>query len=136
MRIIELLRREDARIEYRLTRLAASPDTAKAWRAQQLLDLVRQLQAQGDEVEAYGVVWGHTLSLRPSNAALHVSVAVEVDWYDYVPLQNGKPDMHYRLRVRNSQNEPSAEARTRSPVEVERFVRAAFGDVNGPGQRV
>jgi hypothetical protein len=127
MRIIELKRSSKACIDAQLSQLASSDNLARALRGQHLLAFVRYFQTDADGFDVYGAVFGDELWLMPkSPTADRRRIVVHADWYDYGPIQEGRPVMHYRLRVRGSEGYLDEELRTRDFSEIEQFVKRAF----------
>jgi hypothetical protein len=114
-------------VEGPLQRLASSPERLVAARWQMLLDLARVLRADGPAPEAWGLILGDELSLSPGTPANKVTVQVRADWKDHAPLRDGLPEMHYRLQIKRPGAKLSTDARARTPEEVERLIREAFG---------
>jgi hypothetical protein len=110
-----------------LRRLAASPEPLTAARWQKLRELVQRLGVDGPYSEAWGQVLCDELYLYPPGAANGVTVRASADWYDYAPLEAGRPVMHYRLRVQRQGAEFTEDVRTQRLEEADRMIREAFG---------
>jgi len=114
-------------IEIPLQRLAESPDplTAVKWRA--LLELVRVLRDDGRHPQAIGFILNDEMTIHPRNQANRATVSVRVDWYDFAPLQDGVPALHYRLEIGRRGGDLTKGVRTPDAQEVRTLIREAFG---------
>lgn len=81
-------------------------------------------EAQGSDARSRESFLGEIRKFHPATDA---SAIVCVDWRDYAPLQDGVPEMHYRIEIKHrSLNQNVVETRTQDLAECERIFRAAF----------
>lgn len=127
MQILSLFDEEGDNFERALRQQAAGNDPVDARRARKLLDLVRYLEAQGPAPRAFAHLFFDELWLTPFREADPAMVHVSVDWKDFGPVQDGIPEMHYRLNYKRAGSELSIDASVRDPDEAERVIWEAFG---------
>jgi hypothetical protein len=115
-------------IEVPLRRFAASTEPFEAAYWEKLLDLVTQLQSNDCENEIHGHILFNELTLCERDPRKsEVRVSVRVDWQDYAPLQDGFPEMHYRLQVSRPEKTLTEDSRTVDPNAAARIICRAFG---------
>jgi hypothetical protein len=123
MQIVNPSGRDNPDLKAPLLLMAGSDDRLAAAQGEMLLELVRHLEAQGPAPRATGRV-ALAESVRPVLGSVRSGVG---GLAGLRPLQNGLPLMHYRIQVRRPGSSLSADARARSPEEVEQVIRQAFG---------
>src|SRR5262245_1985972 len=125
MRFINLRGSRD--LEAALQEMVYSDKPIEAFKARNLLALVRYLTAQGPASDICGHLRFQELWLSPYHVASDVLVRVSVDWFDYAPLRDGFPEAHYRFQIHRGQRVVSRDARAFFTAEAEQVICDAFG---------
>lgn len=126
MRIIPLLESSHPDVKPSLEPLAGHGHPWMARKGRMLQELLTHLESRGQAPDAFAYVVGDELWLSPANRYNRAQIQVAVVWRDYSPVQDGYPEMYYRLSVRRP-GVPGLEERVRELSEVEDHIRRAFG---------
>lgn len=93
------------------------------------LTLLGFLHDQGDEPEIAGILYDTELHLIASHR-YKTDVTMRVDTYDYSPLKNGLPQLHYRVSIREHGEVLSRDLRTHDVGRVHRALAEIFNSNN------